>query len=99
MVGLKWRPGQIRFRINSEVLVVWTGRCGCLRWVESGFCWDKSQVLVEQLGLVCATGSQKDGVLLEIGSDGFFDHTGVGVFEFFNHTSNGRCKNNVIGAR
>lgn len=77
MVGLKWRLRQICFGTNSEVLDVFTLRCACLRWIESRFCWDKSQVLVERLSLVCATVSQSDGVNPGIGSDGFFDHTGM----------------------
>jgi hypothetical protein len=34
------------------------------------------QVLVQLLGLVCASGSQKGGFDLEIGSDGFFGDPG-----------------------
>ena len=71
-----WRLDQICVGPNSEVLVVLTLRCDCLRWIESRFCWDKSQVLVEQLGLVCATVSQSGSVDPGIGADGFFDHTG-----------------------
>ena len=54
--------------------VVFTGRCGYLRWLERWLYGCKSQVLVQRLGagLVPAV---KTPVFIGIGSDCYFDHT------------------------
>ena len=58
-------------RAEWGVWVVLTGRWGCLRWV---------QLLGAGLscgGCFCSCGCKRGGFDLEIGSDGFFDHTGA----------------------
>lgn len=52
------------------------GCCDCLRWIDLGFYLCKFQFLEWPTGPgVCASGIPKSGTFLEVGSNGYFEHT------------------------
>ena len=59
------------------MLIVLAGRCGCLCWVDPRFFWRKFKFSGELHGFeFAAVAVNRLVFFLEIGSDGYFGHTG-----------------------